>query len=342
MTASRPPSDHPINAQPAPIGPVLVLGASGSFGGAVTQVLLARGVRVRALHRDPAGARARATADRPAPEWVQGDAMDPASVRAAAEGVSWIVHAVNPPGYRRWGELVLPMMASTLAAARDTGARIMLPGNVYNFGPDAGDDLHEKSPQHPLTRKGQVRVALEARLRAAADEGVRGLVVRAGDFFGPNPGSHWFAQGVVRPGHPVRRIVLPGTPGVGHQWAYLPDMAEATAQLMARADRLADFDVYHFHGHWDADGLQLAQAIRRVVGRPYAPLRRLPWWALRLAAPVVPLARELLEMRYLWQRPQRLRNDKLRGILGSEPHTPLDEAVRHALVGLGCLTETAA
>jgi len=42
-------------------------------------------------------------------------------------------------------------------------------------------------------------------------------------------------------------------------------------------------------------------------------------------------------MRYLWQKPVRLRNARLVALLGSEPHTPLDAAVRATLEGLGCL-----
>jgi hypothetical protein len=47
--------------------------------------------------------------------------------------------------------------------------------------------------------------------------------------------------------------------------------------------------------------------------------------------------REMLEMRYLWKRPLRLNNAKLVGVLGAEPHTPIDQAVRESLKGLGCL-----
>ncbi len=60
---------------------------------------------------------------------------------------------------------------------------------------------------------------------------------------------------------------------------------------------------------------------------------------MRLAAPVVPLFRELAEMRYLWEQPVRLVNGRLLGLLGEEPRTPLDEAVRQTLAGLGCLPE---
>jgi nucleoside-diphosphate-sugar epimerase len=131
--------------------------------------------------------------------WHRGDAMSAADVAAAA-GVSVIVHAVNPPGYRNWGKLVLPMLDNTIAAARANGARIVLPGTVYNFGPDAFPDLRETSPQNPVTAKGRIRVEMERRLREAASTEVGLLIVRAGDFFGPKAGNNWFSQGLVKAG----------------------------------------------------------------------------------------------------------------------------------------------
>ena len=47
--------------------------------------------------------------------------------------------------------------------------------------------------------------------------------------------------------------------------------------------------------------------------------------------------REMLELRYLWRQPLRIDNTKHVAFLGVEPHTPIDEAVRTTLVGLGCL-----
>jgi len=313
----------------------LVLGATGGIGGELTQALLRRGWTVRALHRDPA--KAAQTQAHAALQWVAGDALEADSVVRAAQGASLIVHAVNPPGYRRWEALVLPMLESTLRAARASGARILLPGNLYNYGADAFADPHEGAPQHPVTRKGAVRVAMERRLREAAADGVRSLVVRAGDFFGPNAGNNWFSQGLVKPGRPLASVSDPGRPGLGHQWAYLPDVAETMLRLVEREDALADFDTFHMQGHWDADGRQMIEAIRRASGRPGLPVKRFPWGLLSLAAPFVPLFRELREMRYLWQHPIRMRNDKLVALLGEEPRTPLDVAVRTTLAGLGCL-----
>jgi len=75
---------------------------------------------------------------------------------AAADAADVIVHGVNPPGYRGWAQLVLPMIDNTIAAARASGARILLPGTLYNFAPDAGAGapIAENAPQRPLTRKG--------------------------------------------------------------------------------------------------------------------------------------------------------------------------------------------
>lgn len=315
----------------------LILGATGGIGGAVATRLLADGWRVRALHRDAASQAGRGD---PRIAWLQGDAMNGADVLRAADGAALIVHAVNPPGYRNWGRLVLPMMDNSIAAARASGARILLPGTVYNYGPDAFPSIDVDAAQRPLTRKGAIRVELERRLAAAADDGVRSLTVRAGDFFGPGAANSWFAQGLVKPGRALRTVRNPGRAGVGHQWAYLPDVAETMCRLVAMEDRLDDVARFHMDGHWDADGTQMAAAIARVAGAASGravDVQPFAWWLMAALAPFVTTLHELREMRYLWQQPLRLDNRRLRQTLGSEPHTPLDTAVHATLSGLGCL-----
>jgi nucleoside-diphosphate-sugar epimerase len=309
----------------------LVLGATGGIGGEVARRLHADGWAIRAMSRKPDHS------GNAAFEWIAGDAMNREDVLSAATGVSLIVHAVNPPGYRKWNEFVLPMIDNTIVAAKENGARILLPGTVYNYGPDAFDRLDETAPQNPLTRKGRIRVELEKRLEAASREGARVLIVRAGDFFGPKAGNTWFAQGLIKPGRPLTAITSPGASGVGHQWAYLPDVAETMVQLINRESELGAFERFHMDGHWDSDGRQMIDAIRRAAGNPDLPVKGFPWTIMKLASPFAPLFRELMEMRYLWQTPVRLRNERLVAFLGYEPRTPLDEAVRNTLAGLGCL-----
>ncbi|KJF73816.1 NAD(P)H-binding protein [Agrobacterium arsenijevicii] len=311
----------------------LIVGANGGVGSHVSKMLLQRGWRVRAMTRQTAPADATDGVER-----VTGDAMNREDVVKAAEGAKLIVHAVNPPGYRNWDSQVLPMLDNTIAAAEASGARIVFPGSVYNFGSDAFPLLTEDSPQKPLTRKGALRVEMERRLKMASMRGVPVLIVRAGDFFGPDAKNNWFSQMLVRPGKPVRSVQNPAAPHAGHQWAYLPDVAETIGRLLDRSDELQTFAVYHMEGVWDFDGLQLIGAIERVVGHP-VKRRRLSWLAVGLAAPFVPLFREVVEMKYLWQMPIRMSNRKLADFLGKEPQTPIDVAVSATLASLGCLGE---
>jgi len=314
----------------------LVLGATGGIGGEVARQLREAGWQVRALHRRPGNASAAGDGI----DWRQGDAMDRDAVVRAAQGCAVIVHAVNPPGYRRWPQLVLPMLGNTIAAARAAGATVVLPGTVYNYGPDAFGLLREDAPQRPRTRKGAIRVEMERQLQAAATDGVRTIVVRAGDFFGPHlSGNSWFSQGLIEAGKAVRVVKVPGAPGVGHQWAYVPDVARTMVELIAKRSTLPPFSTFHLAGHWDADGTQMAAAISRVAHRHGLKVaqRRFPWPLVYAAAPFVTTMRELLEMRYLWRETLQLDNERLVATLGREPHTPLDAAVEATLAGLGCL-----
>ncbi len=235
---------------------ILILGATGGIGGTLARTLLRRGWRVRALVRNPDAAprldrRRRAGMDR---------RRRHECARRAGSGTRHRRHPARgqPAGYRRWGELVLPMLDNTIAAARATGARVVLPGTIYNY--DAADTplINEATPQTARGAKGRIRIEMERRLAAAAPE-VKSLIVRAGDFFGPDVTQSWFAQVLAKP--PLTAIMDPGRPGIGHGWAYVPDLAETMAQLLERA-ALAPAERVQFEGFWDADGTGMADAIR--------------------------------------------------------------------------------
>lgn len=310
----------------------LVLGATGGIGSETAHALSRHGWKIRALARS--GRPADSTSSW---EWIKGDALDRDSIVAAAQGTNAIVHAVNPSGYRNWAALVLPMIENTIAAAKTSGARIVLPGTIYNYGPDAFPVLREDSPQRATTHKGKIRIALEEKMQAAAREGVRSVIVRFGDFFGPKAGNNWFSQGLVKPNRPVTSIMNPGPKGIGHAWCYLPDAGETFAQLMDRETELAEFERFHFRGHWDEDGSQMIAAIRRAAGNENIPVRPMPWWFFRLASPFNETFRELYATRSLWDTPIQLDNTRLVRFLGNEPHTPLQTAVETTLRGMNCV-----
>jgi nucleoside-diphosphate-sugar epimerase len=312
----------------------LILGATGGFGSEIAKALGTAGWQVRAMHRDPESV-TKTGYTPPNTQWVKGDALNAEDVLRAAKGVRAIVHAVNPPGYKDWEGKAVPMLENTIAAAHAEDARILLPGNIYAYGDDAGTLLSESSPQHPPTRKGKVRLRMEQRLEAAAGEGVRTIILRAGDFFGPHAPAGWLAGAMAKPGKPVGRVAYPGEPGVGHSWAYLPDLAQSAAALLECEADLPDFDSYHFEGHYLPEGERFAEIVCEVAGR--GRVTALPWLLVRMAGLFNETMREIVEMRYLWQTPHRLDGSKLRALMGEEPRTPLVQAIRESLDGMDCL-----
>lgn len=315
----------------------LVIGITGSLGREVATALLRRGWQVRALHRDPAAAKVSSKLP-DSVEWIKGDAMQSSDVVGAARATELIVHAANPPKYRNWRGLALPMLDNTIAAARSSNARILLPATVYNFGADAARVLQENSPQVPTTRKGQVRVEMELKLQKAALCGIRSIVVRAGDFFGPGAGNSWLTRGMLSTRGRVRSVYDPAAPGVGHSWAYLPDLAEAMVRLIESQRPMSAYEAFHFRGHWFERNAEMAERVCGVLGLRNRRIKRFPWWLVELASPFVNAFHEMLEMRYLWEIPLELDNAKLRAAIGPEPHTPIDVALAATLGrGLGAI-----
>ena len=315
---------------------ILIIGATGGSGAALASACIRQGWRVSGLTRRHVDDRPAASAIR----WVQGDAMETADVLTAAQGADVIFHGANPPGYRDWAKTAPQMLQNSIVAARAVGARLILPGNIYNFGPDSFPVLHEGAPQNPVSVKGEVRRQMEQMLDDACREGLRATVLRAGDFFGPHAPASWLSNGMVRPGKAPRVVRDPGTAGAGHAWAYLPDFAETVLRLLQVQDRLRDMEVIHMAGHWFDEGRDFARAVARAGGVPGAKVKPLPWWIISALSPLVPLCRELREMRYLWQNSIALDNTRLRELIGSEPHTPLDDALRETMQGLGCIAES--
>ncbi|MEP6505730.1 MAG: epimerase, partial [Betaproteobacteria bacterium] len=280
---------------------VLILGANGRFGLAAAQAFAAAGWQVLAQMRRapadgmPAGVRC-----------ITAAAGDVDALVAQAVGAQVVVHALNPH-YARWATELLPMARQGMDVAERLGARFVLPGNVYNYGAAMPPLLAAGTPQWASTRKGRLRVELESELRRRAPR-LRSLILRAGDYFGSGTGN-WFDL-VIAKDAAKGRLAYPGTTSLVHAWAYLPDMARALVGLCELAELPAFADI-PFPGHALTgdellDGLERAARDTGLAGVRAMRRGGAPWLAMRALAPVVPIWREILEMRYLWETPHAL------------------------------------
>ena len=303
---------------------VLILGAAGRIGQVLAPAFADAGWEVRAQARKPLPA---ALAGDPRVRPIQCDATDLAALTTAARGATAIVNALNPP-YTEWDRLALPLADAALAVARASGALLMLPGNVYNFGRELPPLLALATPERGDTPKARIRIEMEARLRAAAVNGVDSVVIRAGDFFG-GPGTGTWLDMMLASKIGKGKFIYPGNPDIAHAWAYLPDLAQVFVRVAGQRAQLRGHHRLHFAGH-TLTGSAFKAALEVLVGRELRT-RNLPWGVIRLAAPFVPMWRELLTMRYLWERPHALDEQVLRGLIGAVPHTPLPQALRAAM-----------
>ena len=251
---------------------------------------------------------------------------------AAAQGADIVLHALNVP-YPQWRTIALAHAYVAIEAAETSGATLLFPGNVYNYGAGMPDVLGEHTPMRPTTRKGRIRETMELRMREAAERGVRTIVLRAGDFFGGGPGS-WFDL-VIAKGLRRGRVVYPGPLDVVHAWAYLPDLAATMVRLAEARAAFGAFETFGFPGH-AVTGRQMIETIAAATGRDLQ-VRRMGWWMVKSAGRFFAMGRELAEMEYLWRVPHRIAGDKLASAIGEVPHTPLDRAVAASLRTLGHL-----
>jgi nucleoside-diphosphate-sugar epimerase len=307
---------------------VLILGAAGRIGQVLASAFADAGFEVRAQSRKPLPP---ALTAHPRVRAVRCDALDSAAIRTAAQGVDVVVNALNPP-YTEWARQVPPLVDAAIAAAQVNGAMLLLPGNVYNFGSALPPLLTPQTPEVGDHPKARLRIAAEARMAAAP--GLDSVVIRAGDFFGgPGRGS-WFDL-VLTSRLKSGRFIYPGAMDLAHPWAYLPDLAQTFVRVAMQRTQLHGHHRLHFAGH-TLSGHEMQQVLQTLAGRTLRP-GSLPWGVMRLASPFVPMWREILAMRYLWQRPHRLDDSALRALIGDVPRTPLPQALAGALAELGLL-----
>lgn len=291
-------------------GTVLVLGASGLFGGRVAVAFAAAGWQVRRYQRGTDMAR-------------------------AAAGADVIVNGLNPPMYHEWGRLIPQITDQVIAAGLASGATVLQPGNIYVYGNQPGP-WGPDTPHLPVARKGQIRVAMEQCLRQATTQGLRVILLRGGDFLdeaGKTTAMQSFHLRALKAG----KITLGGAADVLRAYAYLPDMARAAVALAEQRANLAAFTDVAFAG-LTFSMIELQAELERQLGQPLQ-MTQFPWWMMRLLGPFWELARELPEMRYLFDVPHQLDGGPLRALLPHLQVTPLATVIAGHLqamaLGLG-------
>jgi uncharacterized protein YbjT (DUF2867 family) len=292
---------------------VLVTGATGFNGPHVVHALRSREIPVRALVRDPARATRLAAWG---VELAVGDVTDPASVRAACEGVDAVVHLVaiirgRPADFER---VMAEGTRNVVAAAREAGVRRFVLASAL------GLDERSKDAVPYFAAKWEME-------RAVRDSGLEHVIFRPSFVFGRNGG--------VLPTFVRLARYTPVTPIIGSgrqrlQPIWVEDLAEYYARAItepAAANRTFELggpDAVSWNEFWER--------LKRVLG-VRRPSVHVPFGAMRVQAtlterlPGAPVTRDQLTMLELGDNvvtdPSAVETFKL-------PLVPLDDQLRRA------------
>jgi uncharacterized protein YbjT (DUF2867 family) len=261
---------------------VLVTGGTGFIGPHVIHRLRAQDVRVRALVRDPAGdARLAAWGVEPA----AGDVTDPASLRAACEGVDAVIHLVaiikgRPADFER---VMADGTRNVVAAAREAGVRRFVLASAL------GLDERSKEAVPYFAAKWEME-------RAVRESGLEHVIFRPSFVFGRDGGVLPTFVRLARFA-PVTPIIGSGTQRLQPIW--IEDLAEYYARAItepAAANRTFDLvgpEAVSWNEFWER--------LKRVLG-VRRPSVHVPFAAMRIQAtlterlPGAPVTRDQLTM----------------------------------------------
>ncbi len=239
---------------------IAVFGANGNLGRMVVRAFNDAGWQVRAVTRNGGFDHIQGI------EVVAADAMNEKQVIEASYGCDFIFNGINPL-YTQWSKLCMPVARNMMAAAKTNGAVHLFPGNVYNYGSKMPATIGDSTPFNADTKKGKIRIEMETLFeKAAQEENVQTIVVRAGDFFGgTRNGGTWFDIAIIKDIE-KGKMTYPGAMDIVHSWAYLPDLADTFVKLAERSESLDRFETFLFEGH-AITGEQLKIALQNVIGQ---------------------------------------------------------------------------
>ena len=254
------------------------------------------------------------------------DALDPASVLAAAQGSSEIVAAIGMRYEGKlWREAWPKAIGNFVAACEKTGARMVFIDNLYMYGPQTAP-LVESMPltstgMKPAARSAATRVWMEAAARGRA----RVAALRAPDFYGPDVPWAYLGNstiGALAKGRPASWV---GSPDIPHDYAYVPDVARAATTLIEAPDS-AFGQAWHVPCAPTRTTREILEIAADALGVPLR-IRALPAPLLAPLGVFSPFLRELREMRFQWDWPYRVDASKFGRTFWSDA-TPFETGVR--------------
>jgi nucleoside-diphosphate-sugar epimerase len=296
----------------------VVVGANGATGYAVCTELLADGHTVRAVSRRGRGAPAGV-------EEISADATDVTRMTEICAGADSVYHCALPP-MESWLPTFVDIAASLIAAAGNTGARLVYADDTWMYGKVDGP-MREDTPIRPVAYKGALRALVAEMITSAHARGqTRAVIGRAAELYGPRVESLLGAS-LFTAGLNGRRAWWPGDPDLPMTATFIGDFGRALADLGQHPD--AAGLVFHVQVPPTITGRQFIEMIGRAAGTSPKVARITPR-LIGLLKIVAPIAREGAELLYQFERPFLVDDSRLRELTGRGA-TSWEDGIRKTL-----------
>ena len=271
----------------------VILGA-GPVGIELANLLRHNGCQVRLVSRRqreqlPDGA-----------EFFAADITQRDQALAACSGAGVVFGCIGIP-YPQWKALWPTLMDNMLAGAVVAKARFVFADNLYMYGPHDGP-LREDLPLTDYGAKPAIRSAITRQWQATHQRGdVQAVAVRASDFYGPGVFLAALGSTVFPNALRGKAAQLLGSAKHAHTFTYVPDVARALVTLARGEDR-------DYGQAWQVPSAP-AMSVGEVVSMVYDAAGMTPKWnsltpgLTTVLGLVMPVLRELRELRYQWDAP---------------------------------------
>jgi nucleoside-diphosphate-sugar epimerase len=311
-------------------GKVVLLGANGSVGRALSPLLGERQVEHRVVGRNHLALQVRFQDISHCEQFVW-DPKEKTAFADACVGSGTVVYLIGAPLWK-FHETV-PLIERALEGARTAGVqRFLLVSSNWSYTPGSHAKVTEESPRQPPATKSKMRRDQEDRVLAAhVPRAFETGVLRMADLYGPRvEASHlWSVFQAAKRGTLAHMLAPIDRP---HEFVFVRDAARTIAALL-------DCDAA-WSGErgqaWNLGGAGLTsiedmvKQIFAAEGKP--PKYELPGKLLMyFVRSMNPYIREMREMRYLQEEPLLLDDSRLAALLGGLEKTGYAEGIRQTL-----------
>lgn len=317
---------------------VIVLGATGGTGAAITEELLNRGIKTIAFGRSMEKLRSlkEKLSNSNLLTLKAGNAFDNNSIYEAAKDVDVIFQCAAVP-YVEMHHSQIPLGKAVMTAADKRSKKIVFIDGIYPYGKARTPLVDEEHPKNPHTKKGKVKLELEKLIFSNDWIKVEPMIIRLPDYYGPTANFNSYLGMTLVNIAKGKISSYIGSLSIPREYVYLPDAAKMIIELAMNNDSYGQ--------NWNIPGniitgKRLIQIAQSTAGKSATviPLTR---YMLKLIGIFSPVMKEMVEMSYLTETPVYLDGSKYKKTIGSLIQTSFEVGIAETIRSIQKDTQSA-